>query len=403
MHTSNRWFLRLILALLVTGTIASAAQSIPAFARRYGISCQQCHHPIPKLSAFGEMFAGHGFRMVTGEPPADTVATGDELLALPRHLPLALRVDGHVRLDADENRATTDLAAPFVIKILSSAPLSPHLSYYFYFLMNERGEVAGAEDAFLYWNDVAGRPVDLAIGQFQVSDPMFKRELRLPYEDYIVYRTDVGDQPANLTYDRGLMAIADVAGATATLELLNGNGLAHANAERRYDNDALKNLFAHVTRDVMPGVRVGALGYAGWQDVDGAVADSTRNKFWMVGGDATLTFGALEINGQYVRRVDDRPTFTFGEAESRVDGGFVEALWNPEGSRAYALAIWNRVVGSAPVLDFGQGAGPGQRIHESAAVGGGYAVQRNLRVGGEVGWDFRRERARATLGFTLGY
>lgn len=403
MFRTPRSLARLAVATLLLLSLVPAAHSIPAFARRYGISCQQCHRPIPKLSAFGEMFAGHGFRMVAGEPPADTVDTGDALLALPKQLPLALRVDGHVRLDADEDHSATDLASPFVIKILSSASLSPSLSYYFYFLMNERGEVAGAEDAFLLWNDVAGRPVDVALGQFQVSDPMFKRELRLSFEDYIVYRTDVGDQPANLTYDRGVMAMVDVAGATATLELLNGNGLAHANAERRYDNDALKNVFAHVTRDVVPGLRLGALGYAGWQDVDGVAAEDTRNTFWMAGGDATLALGPLEVNGQYVRRVDDRPTFTPGEPESRVDGGFVEAIWNPEGSRAYALAIWNRVVGSAPVLDFGQGAGLGQRIHESAALGGGYAVQRNLRVSAEAGWDFRHERARATLGFTLGY
>lgn len=393
---------RLLMAGLLLLSLVPAAQSIPAFARRYGISCQQCHHPIPKLTGFGEMFAGHGFRMVAGEAPTDTIGTGDELLALPKHLPLALRVDGHARLDADDDRVTTDLAAPFVIKILSSASLSSNLSYYFYFLMNERGEVAGAEDAFLYWNDVAGKPVDLALGQFQVSDPMFKRELRLSFEDYIVYRTDVGEQPANLTYDRGVMAIVDVAGFTATLELLNGNGLAHANAQRRYDNDALKNVFAHVTRDIVPGLRLGALGYAGWQDLAGAPDDSTRNTFWMAGGDATITLGPLELNGQYVHREDDRPTFTNGEAESRVDGGFVEALWMPEGSRAYGLAIWNRVIGSSPVLGFGQGA-PTGREHESAAVGGGYLVRRNLRVGGEVGWDFVREQSKVSLGFTLGY
>src|SRR3546814_13507529 len=56
----------------------------------------------------------------------------------------------------------------------------------------ERGEVAGLEDAYLQFNDVLGSGVDVIAGQFQVSDPLFKRELRLEYEDYMPYRVRVG-------------------------------------------------------------------------------------------------------------------------------------------------------------------------------------------------------------------
>lgn len=394
---------RLLLPLALLVTLAPAAHAIPAFARRYAVSCQQCHHPIPRLTAFGDLFASHGFRMSPGEPVADTLATGDDLLALPRQLPLALRVDAYAQLYADEDRAEFDVQAPYVLKILSSAPLTSSLSYYFYFLLSERGEVAGVEDAFVVWNDLGGRPVDVAVGQFQVSDPIFKRELRLSFEDYIVYRTRVGDQHADLTYDRGVMLMADAAGFTGTFELLNGDRIGPATERKRFDDDGLKNLFAHVTRDVVPGVRLGALGYWGRQDADGPPDTDTRNTVTMVGGDATLAFGPFELNGQFIRREDDRPTFTADEPRSTVDGGFVEALWIPEGSRWYGVAVWNRVTGDRPLLDFGQGLPGGQRVHHSAALGAGWLAHRNVRVSGELGWDLEHDTGRATLGMTLGY
>ena len=37
------------------------------------------------------------------------------------------------------------------------------------------------------FNNVFGSELDISVGQFQVSDPLFKRELRLPFEDYQVY------------------------------------------------------------------------------------------------------------------------------------------------------------------------------------------------------------------------
>ena len=70
-----RHIVALALVLLVTGLAVRQALSMPAFARRYGVSCAQCHQPFPRVTAFGESFAGNGFRMAPGEDPPDTVAT----------------------------------------------------------------------------------------------------------------------------------------------------------------------------------------------------------------------------------------------------------------------------------------------------------------------------------------
>jgi hypothetical protein len=246
--------------------------------------------------------------------------------------------------------------------------------------------------------------VDVAVGQFQVSDPLFKRELRLMFEDYAVYRTHVGDQAIDLTYDRGIMVLADVAGFGVTAEIVNGNGIGPAGTTRRLDDNALKNVFAHVTRDLVPGrLRVGAMTYSGRSDGRSITGDPVRSETWMAGGDATLTAGPLDVNLQYIHREDARPTFTPGEPDAVTKGGFVEAIVAPPESRAYGFALYNRVECDQPLLDLRLGGPRNVTRFQSVAAGLGHLVSRNARVQLEAGYDIENEDMRATLGMTLAY
>jgi len=111
-------------------------------------------------------------------------------------------------------------------------------------LLAAAAEQAGAIPAFAYvqFSDLAGSGIDLLVGQFQVSDPLFKRELRLEYEDYQPYRVRVGETRADLTYDRGLMAAwSPWDGGDVSLQLVSGRacrrrtrrGLRHGRLEER--------------------------------------------------------------------------------------------------------------------------------------------------------------------------
>ncbi|MDH4352090.1 MAG: hypothetical protein OEW56_13160, partial [Gemmatimonadota bacterium] len=124
-----RVFLRLTaLTVLAALTIPTPARAIPAFARKYGVSCRLCHDPAPKLTAFGEQFAGNGFRFASGEPPRDTLDVGDPLLDLMKSLPLALRVDAYIRGYTEGTGA--DFQTPYGFKLLSGGAIGPKLSYY---------------------------------------------------------------------------------------------------------------------------------------------------------------------------------------------------------------------------------------------------------------------------------
>jgi hypothetical protein len=391
-----------VLAFALGAALPSEASALPVFARKYRISCSLCHNPFPALTDFGEQLAANGFRMAPREEPRDTIATGDDLLTLPASLPLALRLDAYAQLYADGN-AATDFQAPYNLKLLSGGTLSNSLSYYIYFLLSERGDVAGIEDAFVYWNDIRGAPVDLTFGQFQVSDPIFKRELRLEVQDYAIYKVLVGLQPANLTYDRGFMASADLAGFTLTGTLVNGDGIPASDELLRYDNDANKNLFGHLSRDFGTHVRLGVLGYAGAQNGEAYGFPSQENSIRMFGADATFGTGVFQLNLQYVTRTDSEADFLAAQPTVYTDGGFAELLMRPTGSRWYGYALYNYITANQPVLNVKLGTPIGIDRYESIAVGSGYLIRRNFRLYGEYGYEFDREVNRLTAGFTTAF
>lgn len=384
--------------LTVVGLLLPApAAAIPAFARKYKVSCSLCHNPIPKLTAFGEQFAANGLRFASDEAPRDTINTGDPLLNLAREFPLAMRLEAYAQAYSG-GRSATDFQTPYGLKILSGGTISKKLSYYFYTFLAERGEIGGVEDAFLQVNDIGGKPVDLVVGQFQVSDPLFKRELRLEFEDYAVYRARLGDSPVDLTYDRGIVATADVAGFGLTGQLLNGNGAGGAQSNRRFDQDPFKSVFLHVSRDFGEYFHLGTFGYTGKTESDG-VGSQTR----MFGVDATIGGKTLELNGQYIHRTESRPTFTAGESEAGLDGGFAELIVRPPKSRWYGFGLYNLVTADRPLLNVRLGGPSGTNRYETMSAGIGRAEQRNFRWTLEATYDVKQEVLRWGLGFVTAF
>jgi hypothetical protein len=385
------------LGVLLQLVCAAEADAIPAFARKYKVSCQLCHNPPPRLTEFGNAFAGNGFRFASAEPPRDTISTGDALLELAKDLPLALRMDIYFQGIID-GETSSDLQTPYNVKLLTGGTISKKLSYYLYFFLFERGEIGGIEDAYLYVNDIVG-PLDILGGQFQVSDPMFKRELRLSYADYVIYRTRVGPQPADLTYDRGVSLIASPGGFTLTGTVVNGNGRGEAGDDRLLDDDPAKNWFAHATTSLTDWFRLGAMGYVGRQKGREAEdAPAVSNDLWMLGADATFTSGNLELNAQYIHREDDNATFVVGEPTAKTDGGFVEGIWQFSNDRWYVLGLWNYIYCNEPLLDV-RLTGPSSVNRYNALTGGvGYVFRRNVRALAEATYDLEQEQARLTLG-----
>lgn len=376
---------------------------IPAFARKYRVTCSVCHTTVPALNSFGETFAANGFEFVPGEPPRDTINTGDQLLRLLERINFAFRVDSYASSQTGRRGGgpAIDMQFPYGVKLLSGGPIGERISYYMYFYMSERGEVAGLEDAYLQFTDVGRSGISLMVGQFQSSDPLFKRELRLEFEDYQPYRVRVGEVNTDLTYDRGVMAAASPwTDADLALMVVNGEGLAASDGRRHFDRDSGKGFAARLAQG-FGRLRLGGFGYYGTSTRDGE-----DNRMLVFGPDATLSLGAnAELNAQYLRRLDDNPFYVAdGGEDTTVDSGFAELLWWPQGrtGRWVLHGLYNHVEADEAVVSLRLGEqldDPGYlRRYQTAAVGANYLLQRNVRVLVESGWDFEEDSARLTAG-----
>ena len=354
--------------------------AIPAFARKYSISCQVCHSPaMPRLKAFGDEFAGNGFRLTEYESPRYFLQTGDEKLSLLRDLPLGIRIDGFASYNFDD-KGQADFSAPFVIKIMSGGELSDKLSYYFYFLFNERGSVAGIEDAFLMYSDLFGSGVNFYIGQFQASDPLFKSELRYTLESYKIYGIKPGNSTADLKYDRGMILERDFKTGTSVLgQVLNGCGIGEADEGFLFDKDKYKNFMGRITQSIGKSFSIGFFGYTGKELLSDPLMFYTdiTNELTMFGPDFALNLNdKFVLNMQYVWRKDSQVFSTSGDylSDINTEGGFAELIYSPAGDRSkwYLTGLVNLLNSNMNELDY-----------KSATLHAGYLLRRNVRLVGE--------------------
>jgi len=335
----------LIVMIIACATFASA---IPAFARKYGYSCDVCHAPIPRLKAIGEEFMNNGYRIPGKEPPRATIDTGDPTLLLQRELPLAMRFDGFASYEPNAAGVKGDFRTPFVMKILSGGNISDKISYYTYFLMTEESKLVGLEDTYLYFHDLFGLPLSLVFGQYRVSDPVKPSEIRMTFEEYKIFKFTVGDSKIALSYDRGLMAgYATKFGLDLVLQVVNGNGI---DQQEIFDSDKYKSVAYRVAQSLWKGnIRLGILGYAGKEEMLGGLT----NKVTYFGPDVRLRFSNLELMFEYVRRTDSNPfnriefnpTFAPEPQNQKTDAILAEAVFAPQGdkSRTFFTFAFNNI------------------------------------------------------------
>ena len=265
-----------VFILFLQVILPNPAEAIPVFARKYNMSCIACHSAFPRLNAFGEHFRDNNMKLPNWRE--GTVKTGDDRLALPSSAPFAIRAQAYTQarrgksidpVSGDTDQASSDFQSPYLIKLLSSAPLSEHLTYYFYGIFAEKGGNGETiiEDAWFRHDDLFNTGVGMMLGQFQVSDLMFARETRLSFQDFMVYRM------AGITYDRGVLFDRSVGDFDIGLGIVNGNGIeenfninspGYRRPDKMFDNNSDKSVFARIGTDIGPA-SVGLFGLSGEQ------------------------------------------------------------------------------------------------------------------------------------------
>lgn len=388
-------------SIIIIFILAGDILAIPAFARKYNMTCKTCHSPFPKLKPYGDEFAGNGFVLKDQDAPRYFVETGDPELSLIRDLPLALRLEGYVTYNQVKSEKS-DFNTPLLFKLLSGGAITNNVSYYLYYIL-ENGERGKIEDAWIMFNNIFGSELDITVGQFQMCDPLFKRELRLTKDDYFIYKAKPGASNIDLTYDRGIMlAYGFETGTDVILEIVNGNGIGEG-VSGLFDDDKYKNIMGRVSQDLSEHIRIGAMGYYGkesreFEHVSTGI-NSLNNKLYMFGGDATISFDPIELNLQYVERNDNDPFFHNSQEigypiDLKTRGAFAELIYTPNGddSKWYAVGLFNWIESDFSELNY-----------KTLSGHVGYVLKRNVRLVAEYTHNFTEEYGKIGIGFITAF
>ncbi len=391
----KKYLISLALIVLIF-SLYTELSAIPAFARKYSMSCQTCHSPFPKIKPYGDEFAGNGFVLSDKDAPRYYMETGDSELSLIRDIPIALRMELYGTYQNRKNE-NNDFKTPYILKFMSGGALTKDIAYYFYFFFSERGEVAGIEDAFIMFNNLFETELDAYIGQFQVSDPLFKRELRLTLEDFQPYKVHPGYSKAGLTYDRGVMLTYGLeSGTDFIFEILTGNGIGTTNEFKNFDTDKYKNFMFRVSQDLTDFARIGGFGYYGKEKLEDNNGIQCLNEINNFGGDLTLTLGdKLEINGQYTYRTDKQPIPSLLNSDKiKTEGVFTELIYTPSGdeSKWYGVGLFNYVKSDLNELNY-----------KSGTLHLGYMLKRNIRLISEYTYNITKEYGLLSIGIVSAF
>ena len=275
------------------------ANAIPAFARQYHLSCNTCHVAYPKLKPFGEDFASNGYVLGGMQDRAYDDQVIDDVLNLFKRPPIAMRFMHYLdaTVDFKNKNILADMKTPWIVKALTGGAIGENVNFYAYVIF-EKGEAPFFEDAWVDIHNVL--PFSIMIGQFQISDFMFPRELRLTRSDYYIYKLP-SSTGYNLTYHRGVvLGFSDL-----NIGVVNGNGIEPANENGSYDNNNNKWYFAHYALPV--DFQLGLFGLYG----DGFDTLNNYVQIYRAGVDFARTFGNAHVFGQIMYGFDNSSSNSF--------------------------------------------------------------------------------------------
>ncbi len=417
----QRLFFGLVFLAALSVLLPRNAWAVPAFARQLNASCSMCHWAYPELNEFGEEFAGNGYRMPGGSEIPNQIETGDSELSLIESLPLAIRMQADLRYRprvlTDRDREFlrdaarrsdlprgVDFQTPWGVKLISGGPISRYLNYYVYFFLSEYGGTGPVEDAWINAQNFGIDGLGVMVGQYQLSDFMFPRELRLTRQDYLIYTVPLSDTNFRLTYQRGANVTYGLEPFDLVIGAANGNGIGEAEASdgqylgRRdpvFNNDDNWITYGRLGAGYGP-LSVGVFGLYGSElapDGDTGLfgpratelgAPAGQNFMWRAGPDFKATLGDFRVWGQWLWGEDSNPAFVSVDTEDRegtLQGGFVAASWVAS-SRWVFTGLFNRIIASRHEID----------AHVYTANASWY-WRRNFKLGLEANYDAMHLRA----------
>src|SRR5438105_9750278 len=193
-RSGHRWWRRVrglagIVAGLLPLVLASRADAIPAFARKYGMRCSACHEAWPALNDFGRAFRDNGYQLGQGKD--------DVTQFPPSYWPVAIRISPHYQYVSVDNQDTDQGAkkirsgnvADVDFDLLTAGTLIHDVSFLVVASGGSEDSNVKLESAWVRFDNLLGSPLlNLKIGKHEIDLPRSAhRPLNLTDTGYLIY------------------------------------------------------------------------------------------------------------------------------------------------------------------------------------------------------------------------
>jgi hypothetical protein len=374
--------LRIALTLAVL-VLATRAEAIPAFARKYGMSCTACHLAWPILNQQGQLFRDNGYQFGTEKDEPVTLT--------PAYWPVAMRTTAAYQFSRTTNQtsdagpitvATGGVPQPPGVDVLAGGTIARDISFLLILTgFSPSDGAALAESAWVRLDNLGGsRWANLKVGKFEVDLPASAHRAVPLTNGYAMYGQRYGSAvPFDLSENQVGVEFDghSVDGTTRyAISLVSANG--DLGGKGAWSSPLL---YAHVQQafetgsDVVPWVRIGALASMGsWpttfdtttdpapgstpQPIPGTGRDNKT--YSRVGGEVTglLGYPATPFQWQAVYMYGQEAAGVSGpdSLKAHFSGGWLELNWVPVTQNDYNATPW-LLFGRYDLVR--QGTGPG--------------------------------------------
>jgi hypothetical protein len=361
------------------------AQAIPAFARKYDLTCNVCHVPsFPKLNDFGNIFRDQGYQLGADNdlPTFEALGKGFWPVSLRTTVGYQAQSKGGLLNATSGVGDVTSSSGSFGftgLDVLSFGILDRDITFGIVYTpgLASAGFNTGASDgdlesAFIKLDNLQ-RFLGLTSNTYLMNFRVGKYELDVPFSEkrsptlntpflvyhYVAGAPFIGGGLGGVTNPNDFGLGDNHAGA----ELAGITPVALTNGYFRYSLNAVSNsdvntgatgggraaqFYGHVTQSfggygIVSGQRIGAYGMAGraptLPNAAGLAGGTGENSqpFSRMGVDASLTWGGqVNLFGTWMFARDSQKLFLSGGGvpvgtfqEARWNGGFLEADYNP--------------------------------------------------------------------------
>lgn len=323
-------------ALLLVLCAPSAARAIPAFARRYGTSCQTCHVAYPKNTPFGEAFRRNGHHFPGGDEdvqrdaPQKLGADANKDLfpqavwpgELPFNVPVSVATAATLGLKPGAGMNGVQALAGTYLAINAAASFGDHFSAWAGARLTAGTDgivAASLERVFLTVTPFSRPWALLRAGLFEPSLLSFSLHRTLGPAPWLL-TTTVGDDPSAPEAAQLGAELAGVLGGRFAwaLGLVDGAGrvdvpndvygrLGYKLGGLRLDGHTGEEEAANPAPWREWSVQAGAFGYWGSARLGLPEVASQEDRFWTVGGDVNALLGDANLVVAYSYSRHARP------------------------------------------------------------------------------------------------